>query len=253
MARIAKITSLFLLLCWAMPVQSQIVNIERARIQSDSTGWLGNAGASFSLTKNKVQVFAADADAQVQYKSKRSLVLLAGNFGVLKSAGSNLIRQSLLHLRYNYKINSTVRWELFTQWQQNAVTLIDYRFLLGTGPRFKIIGRDKFRCYAGSLLMFESEREKTTAHQLHHDLRNSSYLSFTIIPSPSMELISTTYFQPLLNDFSDYRLLNQVLLRLKAGKYWAIRLDWNYLFDKKPVPGIPKENYKFSTGFDVDL
>ena len=57
-----------------------------------------------------------------------------------------------------------------------------------------------------------------------------------------MELISTTYFQPLLNDISDYRLLNQVLLRLKAGKYWAIRLDWNYLFDKKTSNGYPKGN-----------
>ena len=253
MTRISKITFLFPLLSLGMTVQAQIVNMERARIQSDSTGWMGNAGASFSLTKNKVQVMAVDADAQWQYKANRHLYLLAGNFGLLKSAGSTLIQQSLVHLRYNYKCDATLRWEIFTQWQKNAVTLIENRFLFGTGPRFKIVGHEKFRWYAGCLLMFESEREKTPEQTLHTDFRNSSYLSFTFVPSPSLELISTTYFQPLLQNLNDYRLLNQVLMRVKAGKYWAVRLDWHYLFDKKPVPGIPREIYKFSTGFDVDL
>ena len=233
--------------------KAQIINIERARMQSDSTGWLGNAGTTFSLTKNTRQLFSADADIQFQYRNDKNLYLLAGQYNMLKASGSNLINNGLIHLRYNYRFNRTVRWEAFSQWQRNTIMQIEYRFLVGSGPRFKLMGREKARIYAGCLFMYEWEKEMNATHRLHSDLRNSSYLSFTVLPSSTIEIVSTTYFQPLINNWSDNRLMNQFLFRLQAGKHWAVRLNWTYMYDSNPVPGTPAENYNLSTGFDIDL
>jgi hypothetical protein len=229
------------------------VNIERARMQSDTTGWLGNAGASVALTKNVQQVFATDFDAHIQYKSVKSLYLLLGNYGFLKGAGSKLIDNTFFHFRYNYKINKLLRWEAFTQVQQNVITNIRSRFLLGTGPRFKLLSTKLIKLYAASLIMYEREKENTGANFIHNDIRSSSYVSFTVTPNKQMEIISTSFFQPLFNNWSDFRILNQVSLRVKAGKRLGLKVNWNYLNDSNPVPGIPSVNYSLSTGLDYEF
>lgn len=235
-----------------LAAKSQIVNIESARMQSDTTGWMGNAGASLALTKNTQQVFSSDVDAHLQYKSKKSLYLILGSYGFLKGAGTNLIDNTFLHLRYNYKLNSILRWEAFTQVQKNVITGMSSRFLIGTGPRFKILSNKLIRLYAASLLMYERE-DQTVTDIIQNNARSSSYVSFTITPNKQVEIISTSFFQPLLNNWNDYRLLNQVTIRVKAAKKLGLKVEWNYLNDSRPVAGVPSVNYSLSTGIDYEF
>lgn len=232
--------------------KAQIVNIESARMQSDTTGWMGNAGAGLALTKNVQQVFSTEFDAHIQYKSNKSLYLLLGSYGFLKSAGTSLIDNTFLHFRYNYKINKILRWEAFTQLQQNVISNINSRFLLGSGPRFKLLGTKMIKLYAASLMMYEREKE-TNSNLIHNDIRSSSYVSITFTPNKQLEIISTSFFQPLVNNLNDYRILNQVSVKVKAGKRLGLRVRWNYLNDSRPVPGIPSVNYSLSTGADYEF
>lgn len=245
---------LVLIACTFMSVHStaQIVNIENARMHSDTTGWMGSTGAAVSLTKNTTQVFSADADAHLQYKTKKNLYLLLGSYGFLKGAGTKLIDNMFLHFRYNYKLTKVLRWEAFTQIQNNRVTGISSRFLLGTGPRFKLVDNKLARIYLASLIMYEREDE-TTDDIIQNNVRNSSYVSFTITPNKHVELVSTTFFQPKPDDWNDFRILNEVSLRVKAAKRIDVRINWNYLNDSKPVEGVPSVNYSLSTGFDYSF
>ena len=254
MIKSEKKIGLLLLSCFlSVAAKTQIVNIETARMQSDTTGWMGSAGAAVALTKNTEQIFSADIGAHIQYKSQKSLVLLLGSYSFLKGASQQLIDNTFFHLRYNYKLNAMVRWEFFTQLQQNRITGIRSRFLAGMGPRFKLLSTKFIRLYAASLLMYEVEKEKSPGNPIHYDFRGSSYVSFTITPNKQLEIISTSFFQPLIRNFRDSRILNQVSLRVKAGKKLAIRVNWNYLNDSNPVNGFPSVNYSLSTGIDYDF
>lgn len=233
--------------------QSQVVNIENARIHTDTTGWSGDAAAGFSLVKNTDKVFIANTDLHIQFKTEKSLYLLLGEYGFLKGAGSKLIDYSFLHLRYNYKLGTLLRWEVFTQIQDNKVTKIDYRCLIGTGPRLKLAGSEKFHLYIASLLMYEYEKEKALPAIIHKDARQSSYISFTLIPAKNLQLTSTTFYQPRWGGWNDYRLLNQAVLKLKAGKRVSVKWNWNYLFDAAPAQGVPSANYNFTTGISYDF
>lgn len=232
---------------------AQIVNIEKARMQSDTTGWMGNAGASMALVKNTQQVFTADANAHIQYKSKKSLYLILASYGFLKGGNNKLIDNTFIHLRYNVKLNKIIRWEVFTQVQNNVITKIKSRYLLGTGPRFKILSTKLIRLYAASLIMYEHEKEIDSARTVHNDIRSSSYISFSITPNEFVEIVSTSFFQPRLNNLNDYRILNQSSVKVKAAKKLSISLNWNYLNDNYPVAGIPSVNYSFSTGLEYDF
>lgn len=248
-----KSLSLLFLLALTYAGMAQIVNIENARIHTDTTGLSGDAGAGFSLIKNTDKVFLANADLHLQYKTGKSLWLFLGEYGFLKGAGAKLADYSFIHLRYNYKISKLLRWEIFTQAQDNKVTKIDYRYLLGTGPRLKLAGSKWFHLYLASLLMYEYEKEKTTPAIIHKDARQSSYISFTLLPSKNLGFTSTTFYQPRWGQWNDYRLLHQAMLRLKAGKHISVKWNWNYLYDAAPVAGIPKTNYNFTTGISYSF
>jgi len=246
---------LLLLLCQCPFLSAQIVNIESARMQSDTVGWMGGAGAAVNLTQNTQKIFGADLAAHLQYKTSndKGLWLILGNYGFLKAGDSRFISNGFAHLRYNRKVNDWLRWEVFGQFQNNIITQIDSRLLAGTGPRFKLIKNKVFRLYAATLFMFESEKERTTPAVKHNDLRSSSYVSFTYTPRDNIEIISTSFFQPLFKKISDYRLLNQVALKVKATEHFSLSVRWHYLHDRFPAGTAPRTTYTFATGIDYDF
>lgn len=244
-----------LICCCSINSLAQIVNIESSRMQSDTVGWMGGLGTDVSFTQNTDKIFQVDLEAHVQYKTKndQGLWLMLGNFEFLKINSERLVSDGLAHLRYNRKVNEWLRWEFFGQYQNNVITQIDSRILLGTGPRFKLVKLKTFRLYAASLFMYERENERTTPVIKHNDLRNSSYLSFTWLPQKNIELISTTYFQPLLKKFSDYRIMNQVAFNLKATPHFGLSVKWKYLHDRFPAGSAPRTTYHFETGVTYEL
>lgn len=245
---------LFIFFCFSVETSNaQIINVENARIHSDTTGWMGSIGALLSMTKNTEEVFLVQLNAHVQYKTKKDLFLILGNYGFLSGSSQNLINNSFLHLRYNRKLNKLIRLEFFTQVLQNPVTKIDYRFLTGAGPRFKVVEKKRFRLYAASLVMHEYERELDEFKTVHNDIRSSSYVSFSFLPNEHTEIINTFFYQPLFNYINDYRMLDQLKLSVKAWKKIALTFNVNYLYDNKPVVGVPLINYTISTGMEYNF
>lgn len=246
---------LFLLLLLAGTARSQIVNIESARMQSDTVGWQGGVGVALSLAQNNNKIFGLDAETHLQYKTSndQGLWLFLFSYNYLKIGDREGFSNYHTHLRYNRKINEWLRWEFFFQYMNNVVTQIDNRILLGTGPRFKLIKMPKFKLYCGILFMHENEKELTTPVVKHADWRNSSYLSFTWLPNPNVQLISTTYFQPRLSQFSDYRILNQAIFKVKPSPHFSMSVKWNYLHDRFPAGTTQRTTYAFGTGIDYDF
>ena len=104
----------------------QIVNMEDQRYHTDTTDWKGSVGGSFALSNYGQKVFDVDANAHVQYKSKKSLYLFLGGYGFLKVDNQSYVDYGFLHLRYNYKLTKVLRLEAFTQLQQNTITKIEF-------------------------------------------------------------------------------------------------------------------------------
>ncbi len=227
---------------------AQIANIESQRIQSDTIGWFGNLGTSFSLIKNVQQITSFDANAHVEYKTAKDLYLFIADYNLLKSGSQDLTNNMFYHLRYNRKLNKWLRWEVFTQLQQNTITGINLRVLAGTGPRFKIVNTKKIKLYAGTAALYEYEQELTSPPIYHNDLRNSTYASVTYLPVPTVQITSTTFYQPLFRQLKDYRLLNQTTASIKISRHFSFVAAYNYLFDAFPAANTPKVNYAISNG-----
>ncbi|NOS85288.1 MAG: DUF481 domain-containing protein [Ignavibacteria bacterium] len=246
-------TIVFLLLILSSSaVFAQVVNIESRRMRSDTTGWIGTAEASFQFSKSVDEIFDLGALIHLQFKGKNDLWLFLNEMRIIKGAGTQFVNSGFAHVRYNRKVTKELlRWEFFAQYQYNKALEVGQRVLAGTGPRLKLYDSDKFRAYIASLYMYEYQ-ESVDKLIIERNHRTSSYLSFTF-DFDRVEFSSTVYFQPNMQDFKDYRVLSQSDLMFKIFENLKFKTGFNYRYDTRPFPGVPKTTYYLSNGLRFEF
>jgi hypothetical protein len=233
---------LFFLLLLPVFANSQVLNIEDERIKTDTTGWSGNAFAAFNLMKSNQQFTDINGKIHVQYKTDRSLYLILSNLNLVKAGGTDFSNSGIQHLRYNYKLNDWLAAELFTQAQFNKIIGIKFRALAGAGPRFRVIKSESFRLYAAWLYMYEYE-ELDKEDIINRNHRISSYVSFTLKLNDRLKLINTSYFQPLINDFNDFKFSSETDFEIMISKKFSYALSYSYYYDAFPPLEVPQSVY----------
>lgn len=244
-----KYFSLFLSLLIGVSASSQILNAESLRKVTDTSGWSGAVSANFALKRNVNDFLTLGSDIHIQYKQEKSLWLFKNDINFQKIEGDKFENSGITHIRYNYRFHPKIAWEVFTQGQYNKVNLIDFRGLLGTGPRFKLSSHENYKFYLGTLLMYEYEDVTDGVTPLQRNFRGSGYLSFSLYPNERVTLVSTTYYQPLLSDFSDYRISSQSSLVVGLFSNFSLKTTYTFVYDAIPAQGIPNSQYDFQTGF----
>lgn len=233
-------------------LHAQIVNIEKKRIADDSTGWFGTANVNFSGSKSTKSYIAFNTNTLLEYKSKsnKDLWLFITDLSIISAEQQKFSNSGFGHIRYNHKFSKAIRWEIFTQLQYNALTKIQRRAIAGIGPRFKLTQYDDARFYLGVAYMYEYE-EDAEVFLVHSDSRLSSYFTFTLNPEETVSFTSTTYGQPLLGDWKDYRISNETTLSLDISKKLTFNASFKYAFDSRPPNGVPHNIYSFSNGLEI--
>lgn len=241
---------LFLLLFVASISHAQVINVETLRKPSDSTKWTGSVSLDISLIRNINNIFRIANKAHVQYKDDNNLWLLVNDINFQKIEGNSLVNRGTQHLRYNRRITEKIKWEAFAQAQYDAISDISLRALVGSGPRFNLSVSEKYKFYLGTLVMYEYEKATNNIpDRLQEDIRGSAYLSFSLYPTETLSIISTSYYQPRVNKFKDYRLSSNTSVLFKILDDLAFKTTFNYFFDAFPVStAIPKTQYELTNG-----
>lgn len=236
----------FWILCSPHVSQAQVVNIENKRFLNDTNGWVGRTDFNFGLTKNTRQIVTLNNTIRVQYQKNKSRFLVLNDVGFIQAGGDNFVNSGFQHLRYSYKLKDRITLESFVQLQYNPVLRLKWRFLSGAGPRFKIIKKPAFKLYAAVLYMYEYE--EIIMSPINRDHRFSSYLTFTWNLSKQLEWTSTTFYQPNIENFGDYRIAHDGSLEISLSKHITFLLSTNVLFDTKQPDGIPELTYAVRNG-----
>lgn len=229
---------------------AQVINVETLRKSTDSTHWTGSVSLDISLIKNTNDIFRIANKAHVQYNDSMNLWLFVNDINLQKIEGNSLVNRGTQHLRYNRRITNLVKWEAFTQVQYDAISDINLRALIGTGPRFKLSENDNYKFYLGTLVMYEHEKASdVVVNRLQEDIRGSAYLSFSLYPTETLSIISTSYYQPRVDKFKDYRLSSNTSVLFKILDDLAFKTTFNYFFDAFPVTTeIPKTQFELTNG-----
>jgi putative salt-induced outer membrane protein YdiY len=229
--------------------EAQILNVESLRKVTDTSGFTGSVSATLALKRNVNELIVINSDIHLQYKMKEHLLLFKNDVSFVQIEGDDFDNSLISHVRYNYRFHPRIAWELFVQGQFNKVNLIDFRGLVGTGPRFKLSMSEKYKFYLGTLMMYEHENVTDGVTPTQKAFRASAYLSFSLYPTDNITIVSTTYGQPRVDKFEDFRISSQSSFIVGLLRNFALKITHNFTYDAFPAVGIPNSQYDFSTGF----
>ena len=187
---------------------------------------------------------------RVQYQKNRSRFILLNDLNFIKAGNTDFANAGYQHFRYNYKISKWVTMEAFTQTQYNPVLKLDFRYLLGAGPRLKLLKKENARIYIAALYMYEYDDIINDPINLYEH-RLSSYVTCTFSIFKTLELTSTTFYQPNLKNTADYRIANDSGLEIHINKYLNFKSSFNMLYDTQQPLGIPDLVYSFRNGLSI--
>lgn len=249
-----RLLTIFLLTNLPNLMCAQIVNIEEQRITgtNDSLHWYGNLRLGANLTKVQEQVLQLNTSAQVEYKKGKSMFLFLMDGRFLRAGGKDFNNAGFAHLRYNRKLTDPLSTEVFAQAQFNKLLYIELRTLGGGGLRYRLFkdASGKNRVYFGTAYLFEHNRfTDATADRNWHRLSN--YLSFTFRPWQGVTLVSTTYFQPQITDWNNYRLATECRLDTPLGKKLSFFTDFTLQTDKALPIDAPEFTYTWLNGLTL--
>ncbi|WP_347173061.1 DUF481 domain-containing protein [Polaribacter uvawellassae] len=230
-------------------LNAQVINVEGVRNSADSARFIGKASLDLELTKNVNKEFNLSSDLTLQYSFKKNTFLFLNKLEFKEANGKNFTNKSVQHLRYNYRFHKKIALESFVQFQKDQVSFINYRTLIGLGTRNKIYQSKKNTFFLGTLIMYEHENSVgINADVIEKNMRGDIYFSFILRPKKVLSITSTTYYQPKLDAFSDYRISSETSLIISLFKNLDLTTTFSYQFDTFPVIGIPKEQYKLENG-----
>lgn len=224
---------------------AQIVNVEKKRVSESGFNATFKFNLNISNTGNMLTRIANTTD--VQYHNKKSRFIFLNDLSLLRYDGGDLINDGFQHLRYNYTMQDTgaVTWEFFSQHQYNEKKILKRRILLGGGPRFRLVKTEKITWYLAPLVMYEHEKHSDQAQTRTDFIRGDAYTNLSFKISKELSLNHISYYQPKLDELSNYRYSGETGLKIDITEYLAFSSSFALDYDANPPAEIPNLFYYF--------
>jgi hypothetical protein len=256
---ICRIKSLFLgfLLVTSLAIAPRSlnaqVNIEVLRTDSLSLGRSGSVGGDMTFQTGNVDFIALNFRGRVYTVTPTQTRLIVGNGGLGFLARSRFASNGLLHYRRSYTaISSYFDPEWFGQINYDRSQRLTFRAVGGAGVRTAFAQGDWGQFGAGSSSIVEYERLTLTDSAVHPEetfrIRWSSFLTLRVVPSDNLVITSTTYVQPALSDFDDYRAMENLRLSASITETLALTISFDLRYDSGPPDGLSALDTRLRTG-----
>ncbi len=229
-------------------VNAQLVNIEKER-KEYKEGFQGSLSFALTLSQNTSQFIKGTNNAHLQFTVKRHTFLILNDYSLMKVKNDendfDIINKNFQHFRYNFSIIDTnkLNLETFVQRQQNKIKFLKFRFLVGTGFRYRLINTPKISFYFATLAMYENEilsdSLQTTTKMLRGDIYSSLVVKFT----DKVYFSNVTYYQPALADLGnysdfefllDYRIFSETSFTFTILKKINYGIKFQLSYDSRP-------------------
>lgn len=259
-----KLLVLFLLL--PLFSSSQILNIERYKIERDTTRhFMFKATAGLNLynrsasADDPVNLFGYNVDVNAMYYPKKHAYIVIGNLDYLKINDDDFLNFGFFHTRVNFFRENNLNYEAFAQYSFDNFRGLDPRILVGAGIRKKLISDENISFILGIGLLYERERWKHPVDEnmiTANFLKNSNYLSFRYSINEFLDLNTINYYQVGYdNDISSFRhrFSSITTLNTKISSRFSLTNSMEMNYEDKPIVPITKFIFAFKTGFSFDF
>ncbi len=255
--RSARRASWVLVLLLARVASAQIVNVQALFEENVPEGPSAGVELSVDWRTGSTTLLVARGTVLGQWRSDRHWVLgvARGEYGF--AGEKRIVSKTLEHLRYRHRFLDWLTGEVFLQHEYDEFRRLQFRALLGMGPRFTLWSTEGGTLVAGVAGMLEHERlrrdDEPDAGDQATNVRLSSYLLGRLKLMENISLVETLYLQPRVDRPSDLRLLNETLLAVDANKRVVFTVGFTLTYDRTPAATVSPVDTQLRTSLSVKL
>ncbi len=243
-------------------LSAQILSVDRPSITIDSSEFfLGSTDFSYNVNNQKSVVYKGlKSKMDLMYVSSKHEYILINQFRYYSSTGSPFISTGYSHFRVNFQRKQKLSYESYLQFQYDKGRNMPFRFLIGSGVRYRIVGRPKNHIHYGVGVMYERERWKSLDEAetlITPSLwKVSSYISTNTNLNEYIRLIFIGYYQGGYDESID-RLRNRINISanlvVKINSFLSLTTNINYQYEDEPVIPINSVIYSVTNGLRLNF
>ncbi len=254
---------ILLFFAFSMRAEAQIVNVQSLLLKENDRGFSFGFSGKGTWNAGNTSYLLFEGSALSRYLAQKHALLFSASGAYGTSQEKVFTTKVFEHLRYRYQFNKWVGTEIFLQHEYNPFNRLSLRALGGIGPRFHVVLGEIFHLYLGTAYMFEINQFSENDEDTHYKdagmmvswHRWSSYITLHLLLNSFLELIHTTYVQPNLLDFSNYRMLFDTMLAIKANRWLKLTISHHYALQSSSAAaeGVKTEDSSFLVGIAISL
>ena len=229
------------------------VNTERFREDEDTVGFSGYVDLEGILATGNTDFRLISLGSRLNYNWGNDYTFIVADGGYGWENGNEFVDQIFAHLRHVITTGDLLQIEFFIQFDNNKKRLLLARELLGGGLRFRILKTEHFKFRLGTAYMFENERYDLLSNSIHQQTtsfhRFTSYVTFKYQLNKLLSFISTTYYQPRIKDFDDYKLFSENAFLVDTGEVLDLFIKFNLRYDSRPPDTVKNFDTFSRVGF----
>ena len=245
----AVVTVLTIMVC-AHAGRAQTVRSYESLDRSAGEAGYATAVVSFDGALGNADYLDTELSGVLGYRGETHWVRVYPAYRVKQSNGDRVVDTRSVHLRHSLFLTDRSRTFAFVQLQSEQAIQLEKRFLLGGGIRYQLFPLGTGGIDVGMGVMFEEEQRTGVA--VRSDLRGANILSVYWDVGAVM-LSSTTYFQPVMSDWSTHRLLTTMSAIIPLGSYLSLDVSGSWRRESPSPKGTETNDAALRVGFRVDL
>ncbi len=233
-----------------------IVSMESVHLGKPPEGFSGAFDLGFDADYGNTEQRSVSTGVKLQNTRDRRINFVIASYEYGESSGSKTKNKSFLHYRHIYQRTSDYALEGFAQLSSNEFTRLNLRALAGGGVRLNLGKKTEKRAFLLGLGAFYEREDLDTDAALGEDetseaVRASTYLVMKFAFNEYVSLVSSTYYQPDVSKFSDFRAIEDLSLVSKLTERLSLKFGLFIGHDSDPPPTVEHTDTNINIGFSV--
>lgn len=245
----SKKVFLLIIILFVSVISFSQLNTEKMRkhTSDDGEGFVYNANFNYAYATGNMNYTAIDGTGRIDYNYQKFSVFVVGNYNFKKTPDNTIINKSFFHLRNIYNLSEKNSLELFYQNEFNEKTLLDDRNLIGASFRTKLFDIESKKdslvgfisnCGIGGMLEKEVYGVPEDENPVRRHIRLTTYLTIDWTITRKVNFWMVSYFQPNVQDFSDFRTIVESGLDIHIIGYFWFTTGVAFKYNNEPVSTI---------------
>ncbi|MGD8885541.1 MAG: DUF481 domain-containing protein [Gammaproteobacteria bacterium] len=251
-----KVIPAFLMLLVLSTQAQAIVSMESVHLGEPPQGFTGAFDLSIDAEYGNTEEIDVSTGLKLQLAKDKNVdfVLMSYSYGETSDVRDE--NESFLHLRHIHQRDTRFAWEAFSQLSSDEFTSLKLRGLVGGGVRLTL-GEitDQRAFYLGVGGFYERERldidATSNVDETSNTVRGNIYFVVKHQFNKQVSLVSSTYYQPALDEFSDFRANEDASLVSSLTDDLSFKVGIKIEHDSDPPPDVDKTDTTIHVGVSL--